>query len=164
METLVCIRQTALDLLEMEYDVHLVVDAVSSISLHDRNIAIESPCNWLSRGAILVDFRSNRCRSTQPFFQSCCPRGNTKHRKRGPRFRPAWRYTHVKNTCYTVTENMTELRVPKVRPDCVRAMLFPLSLVCKHLCTPIAHYRVRLRRKTAHADAHNTKCNNILYR
>ena len=41
METHVCVRQTALDLLEDDFDVHLVVDAVSSINLHDRNTAIE---------------------------------------------------------------------------------------------------------------------------
>ncbi len=41
-EAQVCIRQTALDLLELNYDVHLVIDAVSSMNHHDRNIAIES--------------------------------------------------------------------------------------------------------------------------
>ena len=40
-EAHVCVRQTALDLLELNYDVHLVVDAVSSMNYHDRNIAIE---------------------------------------------------------------------------------------------------------------------------
>ena len=35
-ETHICIRQTALDLLEMGYTVYLVVDAVSSISKSDR--------------------------------------------------------------------------------------------------------------------------------
>jgi nicotinamidase-related amidase len=40
-EAHVCVRQTALDLLELNYDVHLVVDAVSSMNHHDRNIAIE---------------------------------------------------------------------------------------------------------------------------
>jgi nicotinamidase-related amidase len=42
LETHVCVRQTALDLLELNYDVHLVVDAVSSMNYHDRNIAIEA--------------------------------------------------------------------------------------------------------------------------
>ena len=42
METHVCIRQTALDLLERDYDVHLVVDAVDSVSQHDRNVALAS--------------------------------------------------------------------------------------------------------------------------
>ena len=37
-----CVRQTALDLLELNYNVHLVVDAVSSMNHHDRNIAIEA--------------------------------------------------------------------------------------------------------------------------
>jgi nicotinamidase-related amidase len=40
-ETHVCVRQTALDLLESGFDVHLVVDSVSSMNHHDRNIAIE---------------------------------------------------------------------------------------------------------------------------
>ena len=41
-EAHVCVRQTALDLLELNYNVHLVVDAVSSMNHHDRNIAIEA--------------------------------------------------------------------------------------------------------------------------
>lgn len=41
-ETHVCVKQTALDLLERNYDVHLVVDAASSMSYHDRNIGLES--------------------------------------------------------------------------------------------------------------------------
>jgi len=41
-ETHVCVKQTALDLLERNYDVHLVVDAVSSMNYHDRNIGLES--------------------------------------------------------------------------------------------------------------------------
>lgn len=40
-EAHVCVRQTALDLLEMDFAVHLVVDSVSSMNHHDRNIAIE---------------------------------------------------------------------------------------------------------------------------
>lgn len=38
----VCVKQTCFDLLEGDYDVTLVVDAISSIGYHDRNIAIEA--------------------------------------------------------------------------------------------------------------------------
>ena len=41
-EAHVCMRQTALDLLENDFGVHLVVDACSSMSTHDRNIGIQS--------------------------------------------------------------------------------------------------------------------------
>lgn len=40
-ETHVCIYQTASDLLDMKYNVHLVCDAVSSRTLFDRQIAID---------------------------------------------------------------------------------------------------------------------------
>ena len=39
-ETHVCIKQTALDLLEKDYGVTLVVDAISSMTLHDRNVGL----------------------------------------------------------------------------------------------------------------------------
>ena len=39
-ETQVCIRQTALDLLEKDIEVYLLVDAVSSMHWHDRAIAL----------------------------------------------------------------------------------------------------------------------------
>ena len=42
LEAHVCIRQTALDLLEKDFDVTLVVDACSSMSHGDRNTGIES--------------------------------------------------------------------------------------------------------------------------
>lgn len=38
----VCVKQTCFDLLEGDYDVTLVVDAISSIGYHDRNIGIEA--------------------------------------------------------------------------------------------------------------------------
>ncbi len=41
MQTQVCVQQTALDLLEKGYDVHVVADAVSSRSQVDRLFAIE---------------------------------------------------------------------------------------------------------------------------
>ena len=52
METHVCIRQTALDLLERDYDVHLVVDVVDSVSQHDRNVALRD------FGVSLITFQS----------------------------------------------------------------------------------------------------------
>lgn len=54
-EAQVCVRQTALDLLEMNYDVHLVVDAVSSMNHHDRNIAIES---LRDAGVMIVSYQA----------------------------------------------------------------------------------------------------------
>ena len=38
----VCVKQTCFDLLESDYDVTLVVDAISSIGYHDRTIGIEA--------------------------------------------------------------------------------------------------------------------------
>ncbi|EGC32954.1 hypothetical protein DICPUDRAFT_155040 [Dictyostelium purpureum] len=40
-EAHVCIYQTTLDLLEQGYDVHIVEEAVSSVTSHDRKIALE---------------------------------------------------------------------------------------------------------------------------
>lgn len=54
-EAHVCVRQTALDLLELNYDVHLVVDAVSSMNYHDRNIAIVA---LTAAGAQIISFQS----------------------------------------------------------------------------------------------------------
>ena len=74
LETQVCIRQTALDLLEQDYDVHLVVDAVSSISHHDRNIAIESlrdsGCMVVSFQALLFEMLRH---AKHPNFKACLP-------------------------------------------------------------------------------------------
>ncbi len=38
----VCVKQTCFDLLERNYNVTLVVDAISSMSYHDRTIGIEA--------------------------------------------------------------------------------------------------------------------------
>ena len=55
LEAHVCIRQTALDLLERNYEVHLVVDACSSMNHYDRNVAIES---LRDSGVSLITFQS----------------------------------------------------------------------------------------------------------
>ena len=39
-ETHICVKQTALDLLDRGYVVHLVIDCVSSLKLHDRNTGV----------------------------------------------------------------------------------------------------------------------------
>jgi len=49
------IKQTAYDLIELGYTVHLVVDAVTSMKIHDRNIAIE---NLKSVGVKMTSFES----------------------------------------------------------------------------------------------------------
>lgn len=41
-ESHVCVKQTCFDLLERDYQVTLVVDAISSMSLHDRTVGIEA--------------------------------------------------------------------------------------------------------------------------
>ena len=41
-EAHVCMKQTCLDLLALDYDVHLVIDACSSMNYHDRTVGIES--------------------------------------------------------------------------------------------------------------------------
>jgi nicotinamidase-related amidase len=38
----VCVKQTCLDLLEQNYEVTLVIDAISSMSYHDRTVAVEA--------------------------------------------------------------------------------------------------------------------------
>ena len=48
-------RQTAFDLLEMGYDVHVVVDACSSMQQHDRNVGIES---MSQQGVTMITFQS----------------------------------------------------------------------------------------------------------
>ena len=55
LEAHVCMRQTAFDLLELEHDVHLVVDACSSMGHHDRNVGIES---MKEAGVTLITFQS----------------------------------------------------------------------------------------------------------
>ena len=41
-ETHICIKQTAFDLINLGYNVHIVVDGVSSMNLHDRHIGFEA--------------------------------------------------------------------------------------------------------------------------
>ena len=42
METHVCVYQTAIDLLDKDFDVHLLADAVSSRTIENKNIALET--------------------------------------------------------------------------------------------------------------------------
>ena len=39
-ETQICVKQTVLDLLERDFKVHVVVDAVSSMQIQDRNVGL----------------------------------------------------------------------------------------------------------------------------
>jgi nicotinamidase-related amidase len=39
-EAQICMRQTALDLIERGYDVHIVIDCCSSMNHHDRHVGI----------------------------------------------------------------------------------------------------------------------------
>lgn len=48
-------KQTCLDLLEQDYDVHVVVDACSSMQLSDRNVGIQA---MRDAGASLTTFQS----------------------------------------------------------------------------------------------------------
>ena len=41
-EAHVCVKQTCFELLENNYDVTLVIDAISSMGYHDRTVGIES--------------------------------------------------------------------------------------------------------------------------
>mmetsp|Transcript_34811 Transcript_34811/g.25982 ORF Transcript_34811/g.25982 Transcript_34811/m.25982 type:complete len:113 (-) Transcript_34811:28-366(-) len=55
LETHVCVRQTCFDLLQHDYEVHVVVDAVSSMQYHDRFVGIEA---MRDAGAHLTTFQS----------------------------------------------------------------------------------------------------------
>lgn len=52
-EAHICMKQTCLDLLARDFDVHLVVDACSSMQLHDRNTGIQA---MRDAGAILTTY------------------------------------------------------------------------------------------------------------
>ena len=54
-ETHICVRQTAFDLLSKDYNVHLVVDAISSISTHDRHVGFSS---MTQAGAQVITFQA----------------------------------------------------------------------------------------------------------
>ena len=54
-EAHVCVKQTCFDLLDLGYDVTLVVDAISSMNWHDRNVGIES---MKMAGAQITTFQS----------------------------------------------------------------------------------------------------------
>ena len=54
-EAHVCVKQTCFDLLDQGYDVHLVIDAISSMNYHDRNVGIES---MKMAGAQITTFQS----------------------------------------------------------------------------------------------------------
>ena len=54
-EAHVCVRQTAINLLERGYNVHLVLDGITSINHHDRNIGIK---NMKQQGAYATTFQS----------------------------------------------------------------------------------------------------------
>ncbi len=41
-EAHICIKQTCLDLLQRDFDVHVVVDACSSMQIQDRNVGIQA--------------------------------------------------------------------------------------------------------------------------
>eukprot|EP00347_Sterkiella_histriomuscorum_P022871 403336845 len=54
-EAHICVKQTALDLLERDFEVCLVIDAVSSMSYHDRTAGIEA---LRDAGATITTFQS----------------------------------------------------------------------------------------------------------
>ena len=54
-EAHVCVKQTCLDLIERNYEVHIVVDSISSMSYHDRNTGIEA---MRDAGAHVTTFQS----------------------------------------------------------------------------------------------------------
>ena len=41
-EAHICMKQTCLDLIERDYDVHVVIDACSSMQISDRNVGIQA--------------------------------------------------------------------------------------------------------------------------
>ena len=54
-EAHICMKQTCFDLLEKEYDVHVVVDACSSMQVTDRNVGIQA---MRDAGANVTTFQS----------------------------------------------------------------------------------------------------------
>ena len=74
LEAHVCMRQTAFDLLEREINVHLVVDACSSMGHHDRNVGISS---MQAAGVTLITFQSLLFEmirgADHPNFKQCLP-------------------------------------------------------------------------------------------
>jgi len=64
-EAHVCVKQTCFDLLEKNYNVTLVIDALSSMSYHDRTVAIEA---MRDAGAQITTYQSlvfELCRNPQ---------------------------------------------------------------------------------------------------
>ena len=73
-EAHVCVKQTCFDLMDMGYNVHLVIDALSSMNHHDRNTGIES---MKLNGAQVTTFQSLAFEMmrdyTHPLFKSVFP-------------------------------------------------------------------------------------------
>lgn len=54
-EAHICAKQTCFDLLERDYQVHLVIDGLSSMNSHDRTVGIEA---MRDAGAVITTFQS----------------------------------------------------------------------------------------------------------
>ncbi|CAL5219747.1 g1646 [Coccomyxa viridis] len=66
----VCVLQTALDLLERKFDVHIVTDGVSSSKWHDRTVGIQriAQCGGFLATAEMILFQLS-CSSKHPAFK-----------------------------------------------------------------------------------------------